>query len=593
MNEAIILHTIEDVKHCLKYNNYQSSFLFSTHSSVDIYMRDNCKKTCYNLSKFVTNDEIQSCKIKCSKEVDKILQKLDKNISTKINSNLGLKINYFNSLYSYVGKQHYYMYVIFFQAVSKIIKKFNLNKLIYYEKKMNGLFDVNTNLSGLMPNWFPYIETKVLKSSNSNRIQALNNLKQLFFRVYNAFLYTKKPWNDILNLLKPKPELKIRISKKTILVYGPLYDLMCLRDYFVKYNILYCQGEEIPIPVGFNYEPVEFELNFDFDHVNFINEKGDRLVQSFLSDIKESFLKNIYKYMSSILMLKQMNEKYHISCGIWGNPPLKGVKALVFSYLMSNNIRVIGAQHGNCYGDQIVQVHLDSDFNRCNYYISYGFTKEDLKNSYPNINIETIILPFGKSVEKNSDRLKETIDILFPIAQSISFFDGGMSRMPCDQLTERQEIILEYLDSLEGFNIHVKPMQLQTYQNCAMFPIQRKFRNLKVIDSVMLSQYLLRYAPEVVIIECASSPLYDTLHLDAEIFLIGDVVYPYEQNALEKLKKRVHYSNNVDEIIKKIDMYLKSKIPSKRDKEFYDHYVFKPNRKNNIIRFIDSCVVGV
>jgi len=75
-----------------------------------------------------------------------------------------------------------------------------------------------------------------------------------------------------------------------------------------------------------------------------------------------------------------------------------------------------------------------------------------------------------------------------------------------------------------------------------------------------------------------------------EIFVLSDDVLPLERHALEELKRRVHYSESADEIISKINLFLKGKLEKKRDNTFYNHYVHKENTKENILKLIDNLV---
>ncbi len=159
-----------------------------------------------------------------------------------------------------------------------------------------------------------------------------------------------------------------------------------------------------------------------------------------------------------------------------------------------------------------------------------------------------------------------------------------------DKLTERQVRLLEYLNTIEGLGIYVKQFRGSCYGNCSVLPVLKRLGNLKVVGYMTLTEFLNKYSPKAVLIEYPSQPLFDVLHLNTEIFLLNDYMHPYEDKALEKLKKRVHYSEDVDEIISKIDLLLKGKLERKRDDTFYKHYVYKENAKENILRLIDKLV---
>jgi hypothetical protein len=105
-----------------------------------------------------------------------------------------------------------------------------------------------------------------------------------------------------------------------------------------------------------------------------------------------------------------------------------------------------------------------------------------------------------------------------------------------------------------------------------------------------LKYFLSKYHPKIILIEQYSTPLYESLHLDSEIFLTDNPVIPFEKKALEKLQKRVHCCHDVAEMIEKLDLYFKGGLKKKRDQSFYHHYIFKNNTQGNILSLIDKLV---
>ena len=131
---------------------------------------------------------------------------------------------------------------------------------------------------------------------------------------------------------------------------------------------------------------------------------------------------------------------------------------------------------------------------------------------------------------------------------------------------------------------------LSNYVNCAVLPVLKRLKNLTIVDFMPLKMFLRKYYPEIIIIEFPSTPLYETLHLDSEIFLLNNPVIPYDEKALEMLRKRVHYFTEVEDMIHQINLYLQGKVPKKRDDSFLNHYLKKPKSKENIIDFIENTI---
>ena len=138
--------------------------------------------------------------------------------------------------------------------------------------------------------------------------------------------------------------------------------------------------------------------------------------------------------------------------------------------------------------------------------------------------------------------------------------------------------------------VHIYWRIRNDFSSRSLLPVLEKLKNLKVIDNIPLTEFLEKYSPRAVLIEVPSSPLFDVLPLDTEIFLMDNPAYPYENKALEELKKRVHYCEDVAEVIAKIDLFVKGKLEKKRDDTFYKHYMYKERTEEKILNLIDSLV---
>lgn len=372
----------------------------------------------------------------------------------------------------------------------------------------------------------------------------------------------------------------------TIVLYEPLYDLTFLKGELKGYNVFYYPRVNADKAIGFKNGNYNVNVDVDFPDLDY---RGDLLINIFMEDIQADFLRNIAGYMSAIVRLRSAAKRHSISLAIWGNPPISGIKALIFEYLSSEGVTVLGGQHGCLYGEALVPWHFESDFNRCDYFVSYGFTREDLSRLYPDKKPRCVILPFGASKPVYSSAKKE-IDILFPIVNTISIFQGGMLRITPEKLASRQVKLLEYLDSLAGCSVIIKPFPYSNFDSCGPLIDLKRLKRLQVVDNMGLKEFLQKYSPRAVLIEYPSQPLFDCLNLDAEIFLMNDPINPYEERTLEFLRRRVHYAENVGEVIAKMNMFLKGKLKAKRDNTFYNHYVYKEHRRERILRKIDELV---
>ncbi len=590
-NKAVIIHSVDDAEHCVQNKLYEGALLFSTHSSVDIYLKEIYNIPCQCLSKFFGNEEIKNLRNISSDTVDRILQALDVNVSPSINKQIDLRMRYFVPLYSYLGKYHYSGYINFSESIRKVVDLYKPEEIYFYNCKLSSFFDTDSDIDYVVSLLFRDIKTKILKYHrvSKNKFDRFEITRKRMKKI------RQRPMHAIEKLLERISTNgkygKLSKSRKSVLLFENLYHLEFLKGDLKKYNVLFYHADSSS-PVGFDSKEQTREIEVDFKGFEFIEDIKNPLIMLFLKDIGKDFSTNIGKNIAAIDHLREIERDYPISLAIWGNPPIERRKALIFEYLRSRGVKILGAQHGCLYGEYFEPWHFDSDFNRCDFYISYGFTESNLKRLYTDREVDMKVFPLGAARKSPNNRPKKKIDILFPITNSMSFFDGGMTRIPLDKLAGRQIHLLEYLNSLEGFNIYIKPFPYSYTKKFTVLSVLRRMKNLKVVDHLSLSDFLESYSPGAVLIEYPSQPLFDVLHLDTEIFLMNDPVHHYEKQALKELEMRVHYAEDTTEIVHKLNLFLKGMLEKKRDDTYYKHYVYKEDSENNILRLIDGLIEG-
>jgi hypothetical protein len=595
---GIILHSVIQAEDCIKQSLHTGNLLFSTHSSVDVYLRERYSIACQSLSKQWNSDEITAYKNAASQRVDQILRALDSQIAPLINEELMVQMRYFVPLYSYLGKYCYCGYYFFLASIEKIIESYKLDQVIVYNMASNSFFANATDLETLLSVFFSDKKIKVIDYAPvpRSKLQKIQQLAEVIIK-NPGFILDRVA--DLIDT-EVRPRLKGLDSKKAnVLLIEKLYDLNFLKNTLPQYNVFRFLPQDETfrgkrnLLLGGQWQNIFSAApppRLAIPSHLFDIPLTDSLAQLFVTDIKADFLTNIHHYLGDLRALKSLQKKWPISLAIWGNSPCTGLKALVVEYLRSAGVPILGGQHGGVFGDAYEPWHFDSDFNRCDFYLSYGFTGDDLRNLYPGKDINTTIVPLGASMENRGSQYKTPIDVLFPLTCSLSLFDGGMVRGLQDKLTEAQIALLEYLDSLEGLDIYIKPFMFSNDHNSAVIPILQRMKRVKVIDYMPLKDVISKYYPKIILIEYYSTPLYESLHLDSEIFLMDNPVINFEKEALEKLQKRVHYCHDVAEMITKMDLFLKGRLEKKRDSSFYHHYVFKSGTQRNILSLIDELV---
>jgi len=595
VKEIFIIHDIADAEHYAQHMYKEDALLFSTHSCVDMYLKDSYGLTCKCLSSFFDIDEMIARRVASYRMVDEALALLDKRISPQINQAAGFNIDYFRTLYAFAGRYQFTNYVFFVETLRRMCDFHKVDRVHLYDRRFNFFLDTETDMGTLASLFLQDLPHEIVRYTPETRHMwhlPQSDCVSLFKRLKNPFDILKKVCKKISIEATLQRYKKHSPQKKTILISEPLYELSFLihEKLIEKYNIVYyrqngrCLAED-NTTVDSPDVKVEFKgIQGDFGgHTPYVN--------LFISDISVDFAKHINGYLRNIQKLAAHHRRQPISLGIWGLDPIRGDKAMRYAYLQSEGVKVLGAQHGGLYGETM-NMQYEVTFNQCDYFIGYGFTKEDLLRLAPDKSFKAEILPIGKTNLVRQQEKNKHIDILFPITNTMSMLEGGMIRIPPDRLTERQITLLNYLNSLRDTVVYVKPFSNVDHANLSVWAMLKKLRNLHLCDHLSLNSFLQEFHPRAVLIEYPSQPLWEVMHLDTEIFLMGDPVLPWEKQALEELQRRVHYSEDTSEIIQMIESFLRGELTTKRDSTFFNHYVSRGHTKENILKTIENLMIA-
>ncbi len=590
MATALLLNSMPDIRHCLMKGLHKGSLLFSMHPGVDAILREEYQLSCRCLSRFIAHKEIFSFKELASAQVDVLLDYLDNRIAPLLNERHQLRMRYFRPLYSYLGKYHYFRNLALLAMVRGIISEFRIDKLLIYDAPLNQfLSGCTATLSRVFPRFLDNVALEFLSGEGEG---TKDRWKMEGIAIHQLFLnLTREPFRRVgrlLGLLDIYCQARGNPSRRqSLLIYERLYNLQGVLPNLRRYHLIYylAQGEA---PLGFKKKKWHHPTALSVEAAA-LPDNGNPYDRLFVEDACDDFSCHIGSYEDSIETLKEIRDRHDIRAGIWGVPPISGLKSLIFEYLQSEGIPVIGAQHGSVYGDSYKPWHFDSDFSRCDRFLSFGFTREDLQRLYPGKAISCAIDPVGMALAQEYSQRKRKIDVLFPLANSLSVLAEGLSRLPPHELADRQAAILKYLDSRSGLDVYVKPVPFSTVEMCCQMPLLRRLKNLRVVDDMSLEYFLRRYHPRIVIIEFPSTPLFEVLPLDMEIFLMNDPIQPFEKRALELLQRRVHYCEDVGVLIRDLEDFIEGRCPPKRDGGFVGHYV----RRNDVFSGIQGIIDGI
>lgn len=581
--ELVVLHDVENARHCVQSGLHQGRALVSTHPAVEVYLKERHQIDCRSIGDFLEDSEIARLRDLSSAAVDRILEELDSRIAPALGRQMGVPMRFFVPLYSYLGKYHFSAYSFFAEAFRKVLRQMRPQRIYLYDRRFDTFLDTQSDMRSVARRLFPEASVEIVDSQapgSTRDRRIVQILKKAFSRRLLGFL--RRLWHRFSirwTLRRSRP------GRQTILMYEDLYDLSFLPKQLGSYNLVYYERDQ-DVPVGSadtswsgRWGPPEGPSKI---------KDGDLVGEIFVKDVLEDFSHHVEGYGNAVASLKKIHEDRPISLGIWGCPPVERTKALIFEFLRANHVRVAGAQHGGVYGESYKPWHFDSDFSRCDYFMSYGFTQDDLRRLYPDKRPGAEIVPVGSAKTLRSRRHQGTFDFLVPLSPIKSMFDGWWTNGPPQMWAQRQARLLRFLNDLVGQRVCVKLLINSTQNNCAVLPMLEKLPNLRVITDMHLMDFLERYRVRAVILDAPSTPLYEVLPLDAEIFLMNDRIQPFEAQALAALRRRVHYTEDEDELIALISSFLKGNLPPKRDSSFYDRYVHRSGTERRVVELIDQ-----
>jgi hypothetical protein len=600
MNELVILNSIDDAKDCFSKGLYKDRYLFTTHVSVNIFLKEvyDINSTC--IDSIFSDAELKKNYIFLSKLLDKILMQLDNSLASDLNEKYGLNIKYFYPLYSYTGINHISALFYFKEAFKIIIEKYSIEKIFLYNfvfnKNINGKTDTHSILSFL----YPELEIEIIELNNKF-------IKQ-FPKALNGILFFYKTLYSVFRNVYFNPKiLKNRVEevlyyffggkqydplKKTILLHEPLSGLSFLKKKLAEsYNIFYFSRStkisQLKSKSNKNDAPVISDLSVVFDMDELVVKEPVALF--FVKDIQKDINNHIDQYVSEVQEYID-NMKNKVSLGVWGTPPVDRARCLLFEHLTAEGVPVVGTQHGASYGDTIHPLQFRTDYNRCDYYFTWGFSNSDMKRLYPDTQSRCSVVPVGCSKQIAVKNYKKKIDILFPLRDTPSTITLRLARMSPSNVAIRQMHLLEYLNSIKDIKVMLKPMRGSNFEKCGSLFLLKRLNRLHFDNTIDLNSYLQKKTPRAVLIEIPSTPLYECLNLDIEIFLMNDPIRPLEEYALKAICKRVHYAESTEEMIKKMNLFFSGRLETKRDNSFFNHYVYRKDTKKNILNQIDKII---
>ena len=569
MKSLVVVDSLNGVKNNLNIFNQKNIDIITFDFIASEYLKKNFKKKSKNIFDFYNKSERFKIFLKSNRVLSTLLGNLDKDHSNKISKILGIKkISIYQILFKNI--LFYEFFSIFYLRIvlKKIFKKkykkvfiiknknINISKVFRIEDQIKSIAQQNKidNLIILTNS-----ETKKLTSFWFLFLRIITNYKFIFVKLYNIFhsKYLKiKNYNNKKNCLS---FFEDNLLEKIILQKG--YKVFILSKILQNIN-----------------KNVLKKIFLLFNKIKKKNTTPDQeKIEKYLSN-------NLNYYFNPLLNFLSFKKKKKLDFAIWSRPVVNifGYN-LVLEYLLKKNLKVIGRQHGANYIDCISpSQHFDMDFNRCTEWLSFGANEPTFKKTYGSIRKLCRVLPAGNNIEVKKNKMQKKIDILFPI-QSINDFIN--SRPNEKELFINHKLILSELNKKKKNSVCIKP-GLGMKNSISEEYLFKNYNNIEINTYYSLKKYLRIYKPNLIVLDWYSTPLYEILNLDVDIFLINETVEKISNHAKGKLKKRVFIFENIKNLIKAIKNYDSTKLKKLRDRSFYKTYVNEGNLKSTLIKII-------
>lgn len=585
---AVLLHDLDDAAHCIASGAHAGAVLLSTHTSVDVWLAEEHGLQCRCVTRPLSNDDLLGLRARAGEIVDRVLAGLEAGAGPALGELFGERFDFIAGTYAYLGKFHVDGYLAFAEGMRRTALELGISHVTSYERSLSEALAVSTGMREVL-SLVPDLEVEIVRRPDGLAGLPDAAVPKRSLARMSAGRVARKALGKLRHRAKVGTFRRFSPGRATVLLAEPLGQLESVYRQIGDVNIAYLPlGAWHPLGMGRPLMPVDAP---DALHAAETHFADDPVASLFAHEVVEDLSVNLGSMVSCVDAMRELAARYGLAAGIWGGPPVTRPAALAFAFLTARGLPVLGVQHGSAYGDSIEPWHFDSDFDRCDAYISYGFTAEDLAHAYPDRTPRARIEPLG--APRHAETIGERpVDIVFPVTNALAVFNGGASRTSPDELAHRQVTVLRHLDDLDGVSVVAKPFLYHGPEYNAVLPVLKRLRRVKVIDDVTFTEFLSAYRPRLVVIEFNSQPTFDALHTDAEIIVIGDPVHPMEPRAQALLERRVYYTMDLQVALGWIDDFAAGRLEPRCDQEFYRHYVHQLDANARVSGFVREFVSG-
>lgn len=586
---------------------------------------------------YLSKLEIEKVTLDISSMTDFFIDELDKSNSVLYKRLFGeRKIRFFYSTMKYLFKRFLISSLQFVKGLESIVENNNITELTYLHDDSVNLLDRNLQYNAF---FFPDdIIWKLTQCWNYDkkpkmvflRISADNPLlvepkRPNFLEIIKDSLRPTKRFFEKLIRYPYRYLYRYSSSKKTLLLLSPLCELSFMpfslrinKEYniikwSVDYDILPEFFDNYPTHVFFKYNKEEQisdinceqtidDFNLMIKDLEQFTEIKDFDFSSFITPLIKDFLKkglfNIMCYWRSI---KRIHRKIKIDLLFWGIPPHRYPAGIVREFCRLKEIPIVGMQHGGGYGSNFAgRTNFDLDFEKCNFWFSYGFNTNDLKKIYPNENSYPEIIPVGSvrifklaAALKSIHRQKIKAKILYPMDFFQNFFRKTELGIPQNELFNFQKQIVDLLlPYANKYRVTLKFIIGSNYveQPLKIYLDSLSSHDFKIIEDLSYQTVLNKYEADIILLDNCSTPLNESLVTSSNIIVYNNQdKSPLTQDAANLLSKRACVCNSKDAFLNQLEKCLNGSAIEKDlgNREFLEKYcVYKEDPKENIAKAI-------
>nr|WP_092074320.1 hypothetical protein [Dendrosporobacter quercicolus]NSL49224.1 hypothetical protein [Dendrosporobacter quercicolus DSM 1736]SDM88403.1 hypothetical protein SAMN04488502_108100 [Dendrosporobacter quercicolus] len=562
MAKAVILHTIDDVKHCVRHQLHKDAKLFSANVHVVYYLRYHFEVKCEDLCSYMDTQDYLGIEMAAFKASGLLLDKLDQKITPILNEHLDLAVRYFNPLYSFTGGRQLSLYMILKHCLSLMLEQNCFETILVYEGALGPLkADLKAFLIRIFPdNKFYIINYKKSSEMPTGVVISNNDIRALGRQL-------QKNADNVLN----NPTLIQRgTTTKNVLVFEPADKLIkFLKDknvYYLELN----KTKDALCEYWINQDI--FSIDDNWPNATFFQQDQGDLLLFLYETLRIDFSKNIAQYLPLLYQCKNFHIQNFINNVYWSTPFVNGVGALLFEFFITNGFtRVIGVQaQSTFFAGQLLGAYFAvTVFNRCHCYVTQGATQADMKIlGLDEVGNNTVVSP-NVEVTKQFESMslydnRVVVDIALFLRTTKSFLQVGYISA-CVKVQER---LLEYLKDKMDIQIHIVTDEQPSFENFAMLTMLKKQKNITLIKEGGVNNYLKKYAPKLFFMDSHLALTNDMLWKDTVLILLKDPLNVFYGRALEALHKSIYFAGNYHELECLLQLYFEGKLDKKQDSTY-------------------------